>query len=251
MLFFGKGKHRRPSITRVVALAGVTGAAVAAPLMAAGNASAATASEWDTVAQCESGGNWSINTGNGYYGGLQFSASTWAAYGGTQYAGTADRASKSQQIAIAEKVLAGQGKGAWPVCGKGLSGAVYGGGSASGGNTGSSNTTTGSGTSNSGSGTGSSNAGTGSSNSGADRSTERQSASRSADRPAAGKTVTTPTGKTVKKGDGEYKVVTGDTLSSIAERHGVKGGWQKLFQLNQDIVANADLIYPGQLLHLK
>ena len=59
---------------------------VAAPLMAAGTASAATASEWDTVAQCESGGNWSINTGNGYYGGLQFSASTWAAYGGTQYA---------------------------------------------------------------------------------------------------------------------------------------------------------------------
>ncbi|MER6531285.1 transglycosylase family protein [Streptomyces sp. NPDC001508] len=260
MLFFGKGKHRQSSkVTRVVALAGVTGAAVAAPLMAAGNASAASASEWDTVAQCESGGNWSINTGNGYYGGLQFSASTWAAYGGTQYAGTADRASKSQQIAIAEKVLAGQGKGAWPVCGKGLSGAAYnGGGSASGGNTGSSNTTTGAGSSNAGSGAGSSNtgsgAGTGSSNSsnaGTDRSTERQSASRSADRPAADKTVTTPTGEKVKKGDGEYKVVKGDTLSSIAERHGVKGGWQKLFRLNQDIVENADLIYPGQLLHLK
>ena len=87
MLFSGKGKHRRPSkATRVAALAGVTGAAVAAPLMAAGTASAATASEWDAVAQCESGGNWSINTGNGYYGGLQFSASTWAAYGGTAYA---------------------------------------------------------------------------------------------------------------------------------------------------------------------
>ncbi len=87
MLFSGKGKHRRPSkATRVIAVAGVTGAAVAAPLMAAGNASAATASEWDAVAQCESGGNWSINTGNGYYGGLQFSASTWAGYGGTAYA---------------------------------------------------------------------------------------------------------------------------------------------------------------------
>ena len=84
MLFSGKGKHRRPSkATRVATIAGVTGAAVAAPLMAAGSASAATASEWDAVAQCESGGNWSINTGNGYYGGLQFSASTWAAYGGT------------------------------------------------------------------------------------------------------------------------------------------------------------------------
>ncbi|HZX37601.1 MAG TPA: transglycosylase family protein, partial [Streptomyces sp.] len=111
MLLSGKGKHRRPSkATRFAAIAGVTGAAVAAPLLGATSASAATASEWDQVAQCESGGNWSINTGNGYYGGLQFSASTWAAYGGTQYAASADQASKTQQIAVAEKVLAGQGK---------------------------------------------------------------------------------------------------------------------------------------------
>ncbi|MDX2682219.1 transglycosylase family protein [Streptomyces sp. NY05-11A] len=235
MLFSGKGKHRRPSkATRVAALAGVTGVAIAAPLMAAGNASAATASEWDAVAQCESGGNWSINTGNGYYGGLQFSASTWAAYGGTQYAAQANQASKSQQIAVAEKVLASQGKGAWPVCGTGLSGAAYNGSSSSG----SSSSTGGSGSS-------------GSDSSAGTRSTENQSASRSTDRPAASKTVTTPTGKKVKKGDGEYKVVKGDTLSSIAEKHKVKGGWQKLFQLNKDIVADADLIYPGQQLHLK
>ncbi|MEU0115466.1 transglycosylase family protein [Streptomyces bobili] len=231
MLFSGKGKHRRPSkASRVAAIAGVTGVAIAAPLMAAGNASAATASEWDTVAQCESGGNWSINTGNGYYGGLQFSASTWAAYGGTQFAAQANQASKSQQIQIAEKVLAGQGKGAWPVCGVGLSGAAYNGGSASTGSSsagGSSETTT--------------------------RSSGEQSASRSAERPAAKtpKTVTTPTGKKVKKGDGEYKVVKGDTLSSIAEAHDVKGGWAKLFELNKDIVQDADLIYPGQQLHLK
>src|SRR5437764_11237648 len=123
MLFSGKGKHRRPSkATRVAALAGVTGVAIAAPLMAAGNASAATASEWDTVAQCESGGNWAINTGNGYYGGLQFSASTWAAYGGTAYASRADLASASQQIAVAERVLQTQGVGAWPVCGAHLTG---------------------------------------------------------------------------------------------------------------------------------
>lgn len=132
MLLSGKGKHRRPSkATRMATLAGVTGAAIAAPLMVSGTASAATASEWDTVAQCESGGNWSINTGNGYYGGLQFSASTWAGYGGTKYAATADQASKAQQIEIAEKVLAGQGKGAWPVCGKGLSSAGYTGGGSS------------------------------------------------------------------------------------------------------------------------
>ncbi|MET7655221.1 MULTISPECIES: transglycosylase family protein [unclassified Streptomyces] len=238
MLFSGKGKHRRPSkATRVATLAGVTGVAIAAPLMAAGNASAATASEWDAVAQCESGGNWSINTGNGYYGGLQFSASTWAAYGGTQYAGQANQASKSQQIAIGEKVLAGQGKGAWPVCGTGLSGAAYNGGDAGSSSSGSSDSSGSSGSSNSGS--------------PSTRSTEEQSASRSTDRPAASKTVTTPTGKKVKKGDGEYKVVKGDTLSSIAEKHKVKGGWQKLFQLNKDIVTDADLIYPGQQLHLK
>ncbi|MEY9812524.1 transglycosylase family protein [Streptomyces albogriseolus] len=236
MLFSGKGKHRRPSkATRAIAIAGVAGAAVAGPLMASGTASAATASEWDAVAQCESGGNWSINTGNGYYGGLQFSASTWAAYGGTQYAATADQATKAQQIEIAEKVLAGQGKGAWPVCGTGLSNAAYNGSSAEGS----------------------------SQESGSTESREsEQKASRSAERPAAPaeqkaeqkaekKTVTTPTGKKVEKGDGEYKVVKGDTLSSIAAEHDVKGGWAKLFDLNDDVVDNADLIYPGQQLHLK
>ncbi|MFF9178003.1 transglycosylase family protein [Streptomyces sp. NPDC014793] len=230
MLFSTKGKHRRPSkATRAIALAGVTGAAVAAPLMAAGNASAATTSEWDAVAQCESGGNWSINTGNGYYGGLQFSASTWAAYGGTQYAGQANQASKAQQIAVAEKVLAAQGKGAWPVCGTGLSSTPNNGSAPSG----SSQST--------------------SSGSTASRSTDQQAASRSSERPAAAakKTVTTPTGKKVKKGDGEYKVVKGDTLGTIAAKHKVGGGWQQLFKLNKDIVQDADLIYPGQQLHLK
>ncbi|MEU2777619.1 transglycosylase family protein [Streptomyces sp. NPDC007162] len=233
MLFSGKGKHRRPSkAVRAIAVAGVTGAAVAAPLMAVGSASAATASEWDTVAQCESGGNWAINTGNGYYGGLQFSASTWAAYGGTAYAPQANQATKAQQIQIAEKVLAAQGKGAWPVCGKGLSGAAYtGGGSSSSGSSSSGSSSSGAGTSS--------------------RTTDTQPASRSAERPAAKKTVTTPTGKKVRKGDGEYKVVKGDTLSSIAEKHKVKGGWQALFKLNKDIVDDADVIYPGQQLHLK
>ncbi|MCX4981323.1 transglycosylase family protein [Streptomyces sp. NBC_00572] len=240
MLFSGKGKHRRPSkATQVATLVGVTGVAVAAPLMTAGTASAATVSEWDTVAACESGGNWSINTGNGYYGGLQFSASTWAAYGGTAYASTANQASKSQQIAIGEKVLAGQGKGAWPSCGVGLSGASP----------------------------------AGAVESAPQQSTQQPQQERKAEQPttrseqrkapkpatqqqaapkaAAKKTVTTPTGKKVKKGDGEYKVVAGDTLSKIAQAHGVKGGWAKLFELNKDVVENADLIYPGQQLHLK
>ncbi|MFF1467948.1 transglycosylase family protein [Streptomyces mirabilis] len=235
MLFSSKGKHRRPSkATRVATLAGVTGVAIAAPLMAAGNASAATTSEWDAVAQCESGGNWSINTGNGYYGGLQFSASTWAAYGGTAYAATANQASKSQQITVGEKVLAAQGKGAWPTCGTGLSSAAYTGGASVPSTSSSSNGS--------------------SSNSSPSTSTTTRStdtaASRSASRPAAEKTVSTPTGKKVKKGDGEYKVVKGDSLSSIAEKKKVKGGWQQLFKLNKDIVDDADVIYPGQQLHL-
>ncbi|EFK54431.1 transglycosylase family protein [Corynebacterium genitalium ATCC 33030] len=86
---------------------GNTGAS--APAVAGG-------SVWDSIAQCESGGNWSINTGNGYYGGLQFAASTWSAYGGGQYAPTADQATREQQIAVAEKVQAAQGWGAWPAC---------------------------------------------------------------------------------------------------------------------------------------
>ena len=96
----------------------------AAALRFAGQAQAAPDSEWDQVARCESGGNWAINTGNGYQGGLQFSSSTWAAHGGGQYASAANMATKDQQIAIAEHVLATQGRGAWPVCGHGLSGAT-------------------------------------------------------------------------------------------------------------------------------
>ncbi|MFJ7908951.1 transglycosylase family protein [Kitasatospora sp. NPDC096204] len=103
-----------------VRMAVIAGAAVAAlpvaGLVTATSASAATASTWDAVAQCESGGNWSISTGNGFHGGLQFAPSTWAAYGGTAYASQANKASKDQQIAVAEKVLASQGPGAWPVC---------------------------------------------------------------------------------------------------------------------------------------
>ena len=72
---------------------------------------------WAAIAACESGGNWSDNTGNGFYGGLQFSEGTWLAYGGGQYASSANLASESQQITVAERVLAGQGIGAWPVCG--------------------------------------------------------------------------------------------------------------------------------------
>src|SRR6478672_12188079 len=109
------GRHREVSRVKVLAARGATVGVIAgaAALGFAGSASAAPDSTWDSVAGCESGNNWSINTGNGYYGGLQFSQSTWEAYGGGQYASRADQATKSEQIAVAEKTLAGQGWGAW------------------------------------------------------------------------------------------------------------------------------------------
>jgi nucleoid-associated protein YgaU len=102
-------KSRRAAVSGVT-LAALTAAGVG---LTAAPANAASISTWDRVAQCESSGNWHINTGNGYYGGLQFSLSTWRGYGGS---GMPQNASKSEQIRIAEKVLAGQGWGAWPVC---------------------------------------------------------------------------------------------------------------------------------------
>src|SRR6201998_3782949 len=118
------GRHRKPTTSSIsVAKIALTGAVLGGGGIAlAGQAAPATDGEWDQVAHCESGGNWGINTGNGYHGGVQFSASTWASHGGGQYAPSAELATKEQQIAIAERVLATQGRGAWPVCGGPLSG---------------------------------------------------------------------------------------------------------------------------------
>ncbi|MEV6302815.1 transglycosylase family protein [Actinoplanes sp. NPDC051861] len=96
--------------------AGVTGAGIL--LGPATPASAARQVNWDVLAKCESGGRWHINTGNGYYGGLQFSRGTWKANGGGKYAPTADRATKGEQIKIAEKLYAKRGLKPWPVCGR-------------------------------------------------------------------------------------------------------------------------------------
>jgi resuscitation-promoting factor RpfA len=120
------GRHRKPTTSTVgVAKLAFTGAVIGGGGIAlAGHAAAAPDNEWDRVASCESGGNWGINTGNGYHGGLQFSQGTWAAHGGGEYATSANQATRDQQIAVAERVLATQGRGAWPVCGRGLSGAT-------------------------------------------------------------------------------------------------------------------------------
>ncbi|MCX5343078.1 transglycosylase family protein [Streptomyces atratus] len=111
------GRHRRPrQAPAIVVAAGVTGSAIAIPLLGAAGAHAADATTWDRVAECESGGMWSADLGNGFYGGLQFSQETWKAYGGETYAPRADLASRAQQIAVAEKVLDDKGPQAWPSC---------------------------------------------------------------------------------------------------------------------------------------
>ncbi len=113
-----RGRHRAPTNTgRTLARTAIAGAVIGTPLAAAPAAQADTGSVWDKLAQCESTGNWAINTGNGFSGGLQFTPGTWRAFGGT---GVAHHASREQQIVVAERVLAKQGWGAWPACSRKL-----------------------------------------------------------------------------------------------------------------------------------
>ncbi|MFF0426053.1 transglycosylase family protein [Streptomyces sp. NPDC004520] len=112
----GNGRHRRPrQAPALVVAAGVTGSAMALPLLATGSASAADAATWDRVAECESGGQWSANFGNGMYGGLQFTQDSWERNGGLAYAPSPDLASRAQQIAVAEKAL-DRGSDEWATC---------------------------------------------------------------------------------------------------------------------------------------
>ncbi|WP_133913599.1 LysM peptidoglycan-binding domain-containing protein [Streptomyces sp. NBC_00582] len=206
----------------------LAGAALLAPLgllAATGNAAAADSGVWDRIAQCESGGNWHINTGNGYYGGLQFSASTWRAYGGSAYAATADGASREQQIAVATKVQKSQGWGAWPVC------------SARAGATGSAPSTSGSAT-----GSSSHKKTSGSSTRSGEATGTTKSQSGSAKAPER---TTTSTSRGSSRGD--YTVRVGDTLSTIAAAHNTT--WQRLYEANRTVIGNdPDLILPGRRL---
>jgi LysM repeat protein len=202
---------------------GLTAAGVAGTAALLGPASAAQASSvnWDAVAHCESGGNWSITTGNGFYGGLQFTRGTWKAYGGAKYASTANKASRSEQIAIAEKVLRGQGIGAWPVCGrKGGSSKHYSATHTSG----SHNTTS----------------------SHKSKSVTRKSAHRKSVGAAARKATKVTRTTSVKVTGNTYVVRSGDTLSAIASANHIKGGWHTLAQLNRGTISNPSLIFPGQ-----
>ncbi|WUP93534.1 LysM peptidoglycan-binding domain-containing protein [Streptomyces sp. NBC_00252] len=212
----------------------LAGAALLAPLgllAASGNAAAADSGVWDRIAQCESGGNWHINTGNGYYGGLQFSAGTWRAYGGSAYAATADQASKSAQITVAGKVQRAQGWGAWPVCSvrAGASGSAPAGssGTVSEKSTGTKKSTTES-----------------TSESTTRKSTEKATPSKPAKTPARG---TNNASRGTSRGD--YTVREGDTLSGIAAQHGTT--WRKVYAANKAVIGgDPDLIVPGQQLDL-
>ncbi|HEY3535786.1 MAG TPA: transglycosylase family protein [Pedococcus sp.] len=117
MFYAPKHSARKPNpLKRRVTGVAVAGVATVAGGMATAS-SAQASSVWDRVAACESGGNWHINTGNGFYGGLQFTRSTWNGFGGGRYASRADLATRSEQISVAQRVLAAQGPGAWPTCG--------------------------------------------------------------------------------------------------------------------------------------
>jgi nucleoid-associated protein YgaU len=110
-----RGKHRAPTRNPLPGLTAAACIPVVAGGLLVGTAAAAPGVNWDAVAQCESGGNWAINTGNGFFGGLQFTLSTWRANGGV---GNPANASRAEQITVAERVLRSQGIGAWPVCGR-------------------------------------------------------------------------------------------------------------------------------------
>ena len=207
------GRHRaaRSNVSGQIARDGAVAAtaAVASLGVLAGPAAASPAHNWDGVARCESGGNWHINTGNGFYGGLQFAAATWLGYGGGAYARRADLAGEAAQIAIAERVLVGQGVGAWPVCGRYL-------GVASGVADTQANTRPAPGT----------------------RVTPQPVAvDRDGDADDSG---------AQPGAAGRYVVRSGDTLQRIAVQHHIIGGWATLAHLNRDVINNPNLIYPGQ-----
>ncbi|MBE0010736.1 MULTISPECIES: transglycosylase family protein [unclassified Arthrobacter] len=234
-------KNQKISTTarRGVAVIALAGLGLGA---SAGVANAAPASTWDALAQCESGGNWGINTGNGFSGGLQFTPSTWAAFGGQ---GAPQNASREQQIAVAENVLQGQGWGAWPACSAklGLSG-------------------------------------------GANPSAQPMQQAPVVQAPvqaqaqqiqpqvvqapvvqapvaqapvaqapvaqapvAQAPVAQAPVAAPALSGD-TYTIQSGDTLSTIAEKLGVVGGWQALYEANSSTIIHADLIFTGDVLQL-
>ncbi|GAA3993520.1 transglycosylase family protein [Allokutzneria multivorans] len=209
-----RGKHRKQSTTgRNVARLAVAGAVAAAPfVVTAGTASAAP--NWEALAKCESGGNASINSGNGYYGAYQFDSGTWRANGGGQYAPNAHQATLAQQTEIAQRLYDKRGATPWPGCSKKTGWANGGGGG------------------------------------GAVKSKPVSKVTKkAAPKPAA---TPAPAAAPVQTKNGaDYTVAAGDTLSKIASAQNVEGGWQAVFERNKDVIKDANLIFVGQQLDLK
>ncbi|MFE7240582.1 transglycosylase family protein [Streptomyces sp. NPDC057582] len=281
------GRHRRPrQAPAIVVAAGVTGSAIAIPLLGAAGAHAADATTWDRVAECESGGMWSADLGNGFYGGLQFSQDAWKAYGGEAYAPRADLASRSQQIAVAEKVLDDRGPKAWPSCAviSGLTedgslpgvdpGIVPSAEPAESGDASevpsaeASATPSGkashkpsatpsskkSDSSDSPQKSGSSNSEAGGKHRGAPAPEVSQGADRGGDRDSgrhASRGNSEGRDTRAAAADGDYTVRPGDNLWAIADAQKVPGGWPALYEANKGAVgSDPDLILPGQSLDL-
>ncbi|MET3637383.1 transglycosylase family protein [Curtobacterium sp. NPDC087080] len=218
-----KKLSRTRTIVGGLAFAGIAATGVG---LAAAPANAASGSTWDALAQCESGGNWAINTGNGYYGGLQFNLGTWQANGGS---GNPASASREAQIAVAERVLASQGWGAWPACSAklGLSG------------------TTGA-----------------APQAAAPAAPQQQAAPQQAApkattqaapkavAPAAPKAAVSSKPAAVPTSGKTYTIQSGDTLDTIATKLNIDGGYMKLWAANTSTIDDANLIYAGQELQL-
>jgi hypothetical protein len=222
-----QGRHRAAppprAPGRALARIGLVGTLASTAVGAAlSPALAATDATWDRLAQCESSGNWAINTGNGYSGGLQFAPATWRGFGGLQFAPAAHLATRAQQIAVAERVLAGQGWGAWPACSRklGLTEAAE----------------------------------LRSVPAAARASRSATPAPVAAQKPpkAATRATPTPTPRprpTLGVGPAAgYVVQPDDTLTDIARELDVPGGWLALFERNRGVVEDPDLIFPGERL---
>jgi hypothetical protein len=207
---FNRGKQgKQGSAARTIAKVAAVGIIAGAPLgLAVGTANAAPAVDWDALAQCEASGNWAANTGNGFYGGLQFTQQTWRAYGGQ---GSAANASREQQIAVAERVAAGQGvQNAWPSCSKRIG--AYVGKTAP-----------------------------------APKQAQPQRKAQPQQRQAAPvqQAPAVVLAGSTSNPNGNYEVKPGDTLSKIADENKVAGGWQAIVEKNKGFLTNPDLIFPG------
>ncbi|KJK47883.1 transglycosylase [Lentzea aerocolonigenes] len=209
---FNRGKQgKQGSAARTIAKVAVAGIIAGAPLGLAVGTANAQGMDWDALAQCEASGNWAANTGNGFYGGLQFTQGTWNANGGS---GNPANASRAEQIRVAENVLRTQGEGAWPSCSKRIG--AYVGKTAP---------------------------------APKQAQPQRKAAPQQRTAPVQQAPVVALAGSKSNP-NGNYEIKAGDTLSKIADENKVAGGYQAIVEKNKDFLTNPDLIFPGDKIQL-